>query len=616
MDPITQLPKPGNGRPDVLIIAGEHSGDEHAAKMVRELLSTHSWAKVCAFGGPKVEEAGAQLIYNMVDHSVVGLVEVLKNYFFFRNLMRRTIAWITLYRPRVVCFVDYPGFNLRVAEQLYNQRIAKQNGGDVTLLYYISPQIWAWKAKRRFKMADLLDGLAVIFPFEVDCYRDTQLPVRFVGHPFMDEDYVMPVRYDKKGAILLLPGSRTQPVSKIFPAMARAWALAAPQLPKDEAIVLYPSEKIKGVLERVLEEIPEAKVRLRLQKIEECTPAKAVLTSSGTMSLACALAGIPGAIAYRTHPLTFEIGRRVVKLKHLGIANILLNDSEAYKEYLQDDATPQALANALLELVFDQSSRARAFKNATRLMDLLTEKVESTPAKWLADNLGDSFRVAPVAATKPPRGVPVPLDATPPPMTKTEHHAGHEITLPPITPIQEIPVFSDGVVKPQPATKEAEAKAADNTSEAVTSTAPTNDSKPAQVAIDVTKEPAAPAVQPVMNAKESPSEHKAEETKKEVAVTPAPAIDAPVPVAKIEAKPQPAAAEKTTEQPSRAPEIAEKKAIAAERLKQPPHVFCPLIKQNGHYSSVDTLASVRHHFGMGQLRLPEPVEPMCEKADY
>lgn len=572
MDPITQLPKPINGRPDVLIIAGEHSGDEHAATMVKELLDTYSWAKVCAFGGPKMEAAGAQLILNMVDHSVVGLVEVLKNYFFFRNLMRRTIAWITLYRPRVVCFVDYPGFNLRVADQLYRQRIAKQNGGDVTLLYYISPQIWAWKAKRRFKMADLLDGLAVIFPFEVDCYRDTQLPVRFVGHPFMNAEHVMPVRYDKKGPILLLPGSRGQPVSRIFPVMAKAWALAAPQLPKDEALVLYPSEKIRLILEKILEEIPEAKKRLSLRKIDECTPAKAVLTSSGTMSLCCALAGIPGAIAYRAHPLTFEIGRRIVKLKHLGIANILLNEGNVYHEYLQDDASPEKLANALMELVFDQSSRAKAFKNATRLMDILEDKVESTPARWLADNLGASFSSAHSQA-RPTRNVRT-LEATPPPFDQPEQ-ATHEIKLPPIKPIQDIPVYTEDKA-----------------------TRPLGDT------------PLATTTSPAKSGETTSGAPLLQEEGKSAETIPSPVTNegtfVTVPPS-LTADPLAAPAVVNTVQVVATP----KATPSTERLPQPPHLFTVRLRMPIYCDSIDPLCSTGTVFYPRTIKTPGPVQPFC-----
>lgn len=159
---------------------------------------------------------------DMTSFSVVGLVEVLKNYGFFKKLSEAVVDWIGKYRPKAVCFVDYPGFNLHIASILKRRGISQKGGGDVRLLYYISPQIWAWKASRRFKMAELLDSLAVIFPFETKCYADTNLDTHFVGHPFLSDSYQPPVVYDTDGEILLLSGSREIAVSRIFPVMCGA----------------------------------------------------------------------------------------------------------------------------------------------------------------------------------------------------------------------------------------------------------------------------------------------------------------------------------------------------------------------------------------------------------
>jgi lipid-A-disaccharide synthase len=207
-----------------LIVAGEHSGDEHAARVVRELNVTHPGLKICALGGPELASAGAQLLHDLTATSVVGFVEVLKHYSFFKALFEATVRWVGQYRPRAICFVDYPGFNLRLAARLRERGLSVKSGGKVKLLFYISPQIWAWKAKRRFTMARDLDALAVIFPFEPACYKDTTLPVEFVGHPFLAPDYVSPVRYDPAGPVLLLPGSRVQAVERIFPLLLAGFA--------------------------------------------------------------------------------------------------------------------------------------------------------------------------------------------------------------------------------------------------------------------------------------------------------------------------------------------------------------------------------------------------------
>ena len=163
------LPAPVEGRVDVLVIAGEHSGDEHGARVVAELRAKQPGLAVCALGGKHLAAAGAQLLHDLTLSSVVGFVEVLKNYSFFKTLFDATLTWIGQYRPRAVCFIDYPGFNLRLAAALNERGLAAKAGGPVKLLFYISPQIWAWKAKRRFSMAPDIDSKADNIPFQPAC---------------------------------------------------------------------------------------------------------------------------------------------------------------------------------------------------------------------------------------------------------------------------------------------------------------------------------------------------------------------------------------------------------------------------------------------------------------
>jgi len=359
------------------MIAGEHSGDEHAARLIRSLRSSQPGLRIAALGGPEMSEAGAQLLHDLTASSVVGLVEVLKNYPFFRALFDATLAWIAEHRPRAVLFVDYPGFNLRLAAALRERGISLKGGGAVRTLFYISPQIWAWKAKRRFTMARDLDALAVIFPFEVACYADTTLPVTFVGHPFLEDGHVAPVRYDPTGPILLLPGSRKQAVTRIFPALLAGFRAFG----KRPGAVVYPSDLIGRV---IAEAHPPANVTLL--PAGTCVAASAVLTSSGTMSLQCALATIPGAIAYRANPLTYAIGRWLLTVKYLGIANLLLNET-MYPEYIQAAATPQALAAELKAACDDPQRAVKTAEQAGRLREILRQPAGMTAATWLLHRL-------------------------------------------------------------------------------------------------------------------------------------------------------------------------------------------------------------------------------------
>jgi lipid-A-disaccharide synthase len=372
-------------KPDVLIIAGEHSGDEHGAQMVRELRALQPDRVVCALGGPKLAAAGAQLLWDLTSSSVVGIVEVLRNLSFFRALHAEILRWIAEYRPRVVCFIDYPGLNLRLAEALRGLSLSEAGGGPIRTVYYISPQIWAWKGDRRFTMARDLDAIAVIFPFEIESYADTILPAEFVGHPFVARDATLPVRYDPAGPVLLLPGSRTQAVRRIFPALL-AGHRAFGERP---AVVLYPSDRIRRELELL---VPPGTKNVTLQKVGGAGPpdtlvglisASAVLTSSGTMSMQCALAGIPGAIAYRANPLTYLMGRLLVRVPYLGIANLLLR-RPMYPEYIQGAATPEALATELRTCVHNAGRQERTRADAAELRALLSVPASGTAGDWLA----------------------------------------------------------------------------------------------------------------------------------------------------------------------------------------------------------------------------------------
>jgi lipid-A-disaccharide synthase len=380
---IQEFAPPRSSSVDVLFVAGEHSGDQHAANLIRSILAKQPELRIAAVGGPEMEKAGAQLLFDLTSFSVVGLVEVLKHISQFKKLHAETVGWISKYKPKAVCFVDYPGFNLRVAKALSDRHVSRKSGGSVALYYYISPQIWAWKARRRFEMARLLDSLAVIFPFEVGCYADTSLNVQFVGHPFVTEGREANLSYDPAGSILLLPGSRVQPVLRIFPAMLAGFQNLLSKCPEEKAVVLYPDALIRATLERVLSRFPKLEGRVELRSAERGAAAKACLISSGTMSLNCALAGIPGAVCYKAHPLTYALGRMLVNVTHLGIANLLMPDNPPYPEFLQGDASAEKLGAVLQHAIEDNACAAKSMEAATSLKCILSAGDVTDPATWL-----------------------------------------------------------------------------------------------------------------------------------------------------------------------------------------------------------------------------------------
>jgi lipid-A-disaccharide synthase len=381
-DSSIHLPSPGAGSVDLLIVAAEHSGDEHAARMLRAAKIQRPGLRVCALGGARLAAAGAELLRDLTASSAIGPGEVLRKIFYFRALIGEIVRWIGEHRPRAVCFVDSSALNLRIAKALFERGLSAKAGGPTKTLYLISPQLWASRAGRRHAMAKHLDGLAVIFPFEPECYADTSLKVEFVGHPFVAPDHVAPLRYAADGPVLLLPGSRKSSVSRIFPAILGGYLQSGV---KRGAVVLYPSDDILKILRAAN---PPSHVRLQCMG-ESGTPmaASAVLTSSGTMSLQCALAGIPGAVTYKTDVVTYWLGRMLVKVPYLGIANLLLKEP-MYPEYIQGAATPEALARELQACVDDPGRRECTAVQAEKLRALLQKPASGTAADWLLRAMG------------------------------------------------------------------------------------------------------------------------------------------------------------------------------------------------------------------------------------
>ena len=378
--------RPRAGEVDILVVAGEHSGDQHAAKVVAELLKARPGLRIAAFGGPQLRAAGAQLLMDMTGFSAVGIVEVLAAYPFYRRLFARMVSWTTQWKPKVVVLVDYPGLNLRLANELRKAGLSRAGFGETAVIQYVSPQLWAWKPKRRFTMARDLDSVGTIFPFEPAVYADTKLDARFVGHPFAEPDHQHGLKYDPDGPVLLLPGSRPKPVRKIFPALVEAFALFRKDHPKRRALVLHTGGEVHAELYRLLAEYGDQAKGIDLRPVSE-GPATgcAALVSSGTMSLTVALAGIPGAVVYRANPITWIVGRRLIagRVDNLGIANILLK-RQAWPEYLQGACEPAPLAARLRECVETPGPRAQALADAGELLRMLSAQSGSTPAEWVA----------------------------------------------------------------------------------------------------------------------------------------------------------------------------------------------------------------------------------------
>ena len=237
-------------------------------------------------------------------------------------------------------------------------------------------------------MEKILDGLAVLFPFELDCYRDVDLPVSFVGHPFARTGYQSLVSYEESGPVALLPGSRVQPVERILPCFLDAFEILLRKFPDLDGVIPVPDSKIEQVVRALIESRPDLRGRVTVRDCKAGMGVRAVLMSSGTMSLACAIAGIPGVIAYRAHPLTYWLGRFLVKVPFLGMANLLLPEAPPYREFLQGAANGQTLAHAMSVFLESKDGREEFKKSAQTLSRTLAQPHERGPAEWLLQEGG------------------------------------------------------------------------------------------------------------------------------------------------------------------------------------------------------------------------------------
>ena len=374
---------PVSGGCDLLVVAGEASGDEHAARLVRDILEQKPGMKISTLGGNELKSAGAELVFPLAQHAVVGLWEVLKNYWLFKDIFEATIQWIEENQPKCVLLVDYPGFNLRLAKALKKRRISYKGGGEIKVLQYISPQLWAWKANRRFEMAETLDALGIIFPFEQECYSDVSLPVSFVGHPFSHPSYQAPVRFEERGDLLLLPGSRSQPVSRILPIFLDAFEILLEEGRDLSGILPLPDQNLRTLAESLIASRNKLSGKIKIVVRSSMLEARAALMSSGTMSLSCAWGGVPGVIGYRAHPFTYMIGKLLVNVPHLGMANLLLPEDPPNPEFLQSQANGTRLAREIGKILDDPKSGEHARETAKKLHELLAQPQKLSLVEWL-----------------------------------------------------------------------------------------------------------------------------------------------------------------------------------------------------------------------------------------
>ena len=347
------------------IIAGEASGDLHGSNLIKEIKKLDTNAAIRCWGGDKMQAAGGDLVKHYRDLAFMGFTEVLMNLrTIFRNLAFCKED-ILQNKPDTIILIDYPGFNLRIA------RWAKEQ--NLKVIYYISPQVWAWKEGRVKMMKESIDKMLVILPFEKDYFKNKwNWEVEYVGHPLVEEiesqkSEIRSQNLSDKPIVALLPGSRKQEILKKLPVMLEV----SKSFPDHQFVVA----KAPGVEESFYDELlsPFSNVSyVSNQTYSLLTQAVAALVTSGTATLETALFAVPEVVCYKGSPISYQIAKRVIKVKYISLVNLIM-DKLVVKELIQQELTVENLKKELRELLFNEERKKQLQIDYADLKNLLSE---------------------------------------------------------------------------------------------------------------------------------------------------------------------------------------------------------------------------------------------------
>ena len=354
-----------------MIIAGEASGDLHGSKLVTAMHKRDKALFFCGIGGQALKDAGVRVLVNASELAVVGITEAFSK---IPNLLKgMAVAKKTLktLHPDLLILIDFPDFNLNIAA------FAKKL--EIPVLYYISPQIWAWRPGRVKKIGKLVDHMAVILPFEEDFYRKHEIPVTFVGHPLLDTD--LPPRnmaleepFEGIPVIGFLPGSRDREIARHLPVMLEAAQILLKRIKNAKFIISLATDVAKKHVEEIVEKHKaSAEFELVADGVEKVLgQSRFVVAASGTVTLETAISGTPMLIIYKVSPVSYWLGRAVIRVKNIGLVNLIAG-KEIVPELLQDEASPERIADKSYEMLSNSSGLKRLRRELLGIRDLLGE---------------------------------------------------------------------------------------------------------------------------------------------------------------------------------------------------------------------------------------------------
>lgn len=356
------------------IIAGEASGDLHASNLAKEIYLKDIQAEIKGWGGDAMQKAGVSIIKHIHELAFMGFVEVVKNIFSIFKHFKEAKEQIISFNPDVIVFVDYPGFNLRMAKW------AKLKGYKTA--YYISPKAWAWKENRVHTIHKYIDEMLCILPFEKAFYAKWNYPIRYVGNPTAEEitkELLIPSTINEENIIALLPGSRVQEINKMLPIM-----LEVAKQYKDYTIIIAQAPNLgKENYQPFLKNYSFKLVQHQTYNILKV--AKVAMVTSGTATLETALFKVPQVVCYIANNFSYQIAKRILSIKYISLVNLIL-DKPCVKELIQDDLNLASLKNEIDKLLFDESYRDKMFNDYQTLENQLKEsKASVESAKWICE---------------------------------------------------------------------------------------------------------------------------------------------------------------------------------------------------------------------------------------
>jgi len=359
---------------NILIVAGEASGDLHGSNLVKAIKDIEPRINFFGLGGKRLKQAGVDLHFDLTEIAVVGIFEVLKNIKKFKSAFRCVLREIDRQRPDLAILIDYPGFNLRLAEELKKR--------SIPVIYYISPQVWAWGKGRIKKIKRLVLRIIVVFKFEEELYIKHNIPVSFVGHPLLDivksktskEEFLSRIGLDTKNLTFsLLPGSREKEVKALLPIMLKTSELIYKEVPNSQFLILRSPTTKEDIFNDIVSRFQVPVKQVTDMTYDGLNASDFALVASGTATLEAAILGVPMVILYKVSFLTWVYLKTAIKIPCIGLVNVI-KQKKIIEEFIQYNARPKKISRYIISTIKDKDKINNIKQGLSEVTRLIGEK--------------------------------------------------------------------------------------------------------------------------------------------------------------------------------------------------------------------------------------------------